>query len=273
MITQKDTMSKNPLSKLEEIINSNILSFKGSGLEFKVSKEATNKFTLPKEMSSDVTNEKPPSKDELEELDVNSHNDIVSTLRQVSIEAIQNIQNQTHTLNSEEIVPYINSILDSLSYLRSILEKSKDDYSGVKNALQFIESNVTDRYIKNSIFDNSSESDNRMRLSIDAAQIQIYFNRLIHIGVVSKEDLKLFLHSTFYGFDPKMEVKEKIEVKTTQANLRYFMYRFKEDNRLFEIDQKKFVDLLHNSFACFDGVEQATTYKKMSQKPAKFDLL
>lgn len=267
------TMNESPLAKLEEIIHSNILSFNGTGLEFQSSKKESDKFTLPKELSSDAVDEKPPSKEELEEWNVSSHNNLINKLRNLSLEALENIQNHTHILSSEEIVAYINSILDSISYLKSIVEKSKDDYTGVKNTLQFIEANLKDRYLDKSFIENSSESDNRMRISIGASHIQKYFNRLIEFDVMSKEDTKLFLHSNFYGFDPRMEVKEKIVVKTTQANIRYFMYRFKEDNRLFEIDQKKYVDLLHNSFACFEGVEQATTYKKMSQKPAKFDLL
>ena len=125
----------------------------------------------------------------------------------------------------------------------------------------------------------SSNDDNRISCDIEKEQIERYFMQLskykgdenINQAILSKENVKRFLHSNFIGFEPRYSIKKLSLNINTVKPFNYFIYNFftNQISKQQNLHKKIFVDLIFNNFTNYDKIKRNHFISNFSNKPAK----
>ena len=259
-------LQDNPLKELESMILSASSRFSELGSVYEIHPDEVQAIkdqneALPEEIHELFNKEAINN-------DISAKNEESILYKRICKDATLAIQNKMENLSEEAQEALTTNLLDSISFMEIELKSRKMVCPMQLDSLKVVKEFILNRYITKDHIDVNDKFDDRLKLTIKPIRIKAYFKDLSDLGVITTEDLKLFLHSNFYGFEPRMEISEKIEViKTKQSHLRYFIYRFKQDEFQTHINQKEWAKILHNSFTCFKNSKQTTTYKKMSEEP------
>jgi len=183
---------------------------------------------------------------------------------QTLLKAIEKEANDLSKIDSPNISKKLNNILTG--YKGKYDDRTEPLY---KSLLQY------KGYLENYGKPGNDLADTRFKSNLNFEDIEAYFSKLTIVNnseakykgkpIISKEELKSFLHANFRNFSPA-EHKSMINANCSNATLTRFFYEFFEHEKKIElISVSIFHKMLKNNFLNFRNTELKTIGKEFSR--------